>query len=312
MRCSTCSVKVPTPGPYSTNSLQFAQSTGASILSIVAFDEGMIEPTITGCLMKPLRKCQSGPPPAARAKRRSARASSQDADMPNSRLLRKGDALAGRGALGKLQGPPFAVPQCDVREKGLRMNGFGLSRGRFALLFSVMLVAAAGNTAMQSLLPAIGRELEVADIWVAVAFSLSAVVWVVMAPHLGAPGRPARAPRADAARPLRLHRLDADLRRARWRRGWRAARRLRRLHHLHGRAARSTARSARPRRRRCRPISRRGPRARRGPTRSPRSPPPSGSGRSSARRSRRSSFSRRSVSPRRSSSSPGSARSCSR
>ena len=62
------------------------------------------------------------------------------------------------------------------------MNGFGLSRGRFVLLFSVMLVAAAGNTAMQSLLPAIGRELEVADIWVAVAFSLSAVLWVVMAP----------------------------------------------------------------------------------------------------------------------------------
>ena len=62
------------------------------------------------------------------------------------------------------------------------MNGFGLSRGQFVLLFSVMLVAAAGNTAMQSLLPAIGRQLEVADIWVAIAFSLSAVVWVVMAP----------------------------------------------------------------------------------------------------------------------------------
>lgn len=64
----------------------------------------------------------------------------------------------------------------------VKMNGFGLSRGRFALLFSVMLVAAAGNTAMQSLLPAIGRELRVADIWVAVAFSLSAMVWVAMAP----------------------------------------------------------------------------------------------------------------------------------
>jgi MFS family permease len=62
------------------------------------------------------------------------------------------------------------------------MNGFGLSRERFALLFSVMLVAAAGNTAMQSLLPAIGRQLGVADIWVAIAFSLSAVVWVAMAP----------------------------------------------------------------------------------------------------------------------------------
>ena len=62
------------------------------------------------------------------------------------------------------------------------MNGFGLSRERFALLFSVMLVAAAGNTAMQSLLPAIGRVLGVADIWVAIAFSLSAILWVVMAP----------------------------------------------------------------------------------------------------------------------------------
>ncbi len=62
------------------------------------------------------------------------------------------------------------------------MNGFGLSRARFALLFSVMLVAAAGNTAMQSLLPAIGRDLEVADLWVAAAFSLSALVWVAMAP----------------------------------------------------------------------------------------------------------------------------------
>jgi MFS family permease len=58
-----------------------------------------------------------------------------------------------------------------------------IPRGRFALLFAVMLVAAAGNTAMQSLMPAIGRELGVPDIWVAVAFSLSAVIWVVTAPH---------------------------------------------------------------------------------------------------------------------------------
>ncbi len=62
------------------------------------------------------------------------------------------------------------------------MSAVGLPRGRFALLFSVMLVAAAGNTAMQSLLPAIGRVLGVADIMVAIAFSLSAILWVVMAP----------------------------------------------------------------------------------------------------------------------------------
>ena len=65
------------------------------------------------------------------------------------------------------------------------MNGYGLSRKRFALLFAVMLVAAAGNTAMQSLMPAIGRELGIADIWVAAAFSLSATAWVVAAPHWG-------------------------------------------------------------------------------------------------------------------------------
>ncbi|TMJ16082.1 MAG: MFS transporter [Alphaproteobacteria bacterium] len=59
----------------------------------------------------------------------------------------------------------------------------GLSRERFALLFAVMLVAASGNTAMQSLMPAIGRQLHVRDLWVAVAFSLSAVAWVVAAPH---------------------------------------------------------------------------------------------------------------------------------
>jgi MFS family permease len=65
------------------------------------------------------------------------------------------------------------------------MNGYGLSRERFALLFAVMLVAAAGNTAMQSLMPAIGRELRIPDLWVAAAFSLSAIAWVVAAPHWG-------------------------------------------------------------------------------------------------------------------------------
>ena len=58
-----------------------------------------------------------------------------------------------------------------------------IPRERFVLLFAVMLVAAAGNTAMQSLMPAIGRQLGVADLWVAVAFSLSAIIWVVTAPH---------------------------------------------------------------------------------------------------------------------------------
>ncbi|HYI41708.1 MAG TPA: MFS transporter [Allosphingosinicella sp.] len=69
------------------------------------------------------------------------------------------------------------------RDLTLMTPAASLSRERFALLFAVMLVAASGNTAMQSLMPAIGRELGVADLWVAVAFSLSAVVWVLMAPY---------------------------------------------------------------------------------------------------------------------------------
>lgn len=53
----------------------------------------------------------------------------------------------------------------------------------FALLFLVMLTIAAGNTALQSVLPALGRSLGVPDNAVAAAFSVSALVWVVAAPY---------------------------------------------------------------------------------------------------------------------------------
>lgn len=52
----------------------------------------------------------------------------------------------------------------------------------FALLFLVMLTIAAGNTALQSILPALGRSLGVADRAVAAAFSVSALLWVIAAP----------------------------------------------------------------------------------------------------------------------------------
>lgn len=54
---------------------------------------------------------------------------------------------------------------------------------RMAVLFAVMLVAAAGNTAMQSILPAIGTELKIPDVWVSLAFSWSALLWVLTAPY---------------------------------------------------------------------------------------------------------------------------------
>jgi MFS family permease len=53
----------------------------------------------------------------------------------------------------------------------------------FALLFLVMLTIAAGNTALQSVLPALGRSLKVPDNAVAAAFSVSALVWVIAAPY---------------------------------------------------------------------------------------------------------------------------------
>ena len=54
---------------------------------------------------------------------------------------------------------------------------------RMAVLFFVMLVAAAGNTAMQSILPAIGAKLHIPDVWVSMAFSWSALLWVITAPR---------------------------------------------------------------------------------------------------------------------------------
>ena len=53
----------------------------------------------------------------------------------------------------------------------------------FAILFLVMLITGAGNTALQSLLPAIGRSLGVADSLIATIFSVSALLWVFAAPY---------------------------------------------------------------------------------------------------------------------------------
>lgn len=57
-----------------------------------------------------------------------------------------------------------------------------ISRERLALLFMVMLVTAAGNTAMQSVMPSIGTELGVEDFWISLAYTWSALLWVACAP----------------------------------------------------------------------------------------------------------------------------------
>src|SRR5829696_8391247 len=64
-----------------------------------------------------------------------------------------------------------------------RVGTTALSTPHFLLLYAAMLVAAAGNTALQSVMPAIGREIGIADFWVAIAYTWSAVLWVALAPY---------------------------------------------------------------------------------------------------------------------------------
>ncbi len=63
-----------------------------------------------------------------------------------------------------------------------RVGTTALTRTHFLLLYAAMLVAASGNTALQSVMPAIGREIGISDFWVAVAYTWSAVLWVALAP----------------------------------------------------------------------------------------------------------------------------------
>ena len=67
-----------------------------------------------------------------------------------------------------------------------RNGGVGstaLTTTHFLLLYAAMLVAAAGNTALQSVMPAIGREIGIDDFYVAIAYTWSAVLWVLLAPY---------------------------------------------------------------------------------------------------------------------------------
>ena len=57
-----------------------------------------------------------------------------------------------------------------------------LTNTHFLLLYCAMLVASSGNTALQSIMPAIGREIGIDDFYVAIAYTWSAVLWVLLAP----------------------------------------------------------------------------------------------------------------------------------
>jgi MFS family permease len=70
----------------------------------------------------------------------------------------------------------------DASSRRQKVGGSALSHLHFLLLYAAMLVAAAGNTALQSVMPAIGRAIGIADFWVAIAYTWSAVLWVWLAP----------------------------------------------------------------------------------------------------------------------------------
>jgi MFS family permease len=60
-----------------------------------------------------------------------------------------------------------------------------IERLHFGLLFSATFIAASGNTAMQSVMPSIGRALKVPDIYIASIFSFSALLYAICGPYWG-------------------------------------------------------------------------------------------------------------------------------
>ena len=63
-----------------------------------------------------------------------------------------------------------------------KVPGSAMTSRQFVLLYAAMLVTATGNTAMQTIIPPVGRSLGIDDFWMALAFTTSAVAWVVLAP----------------------------------------------------------------------------------------------------------------------------------
>src|SRR3569623_475656 len=64
-----------------------------------------------------------------------------------------------------------------------RFRMAALTNTHLGLLYCAMLVASSGNTALQSVMPAIGREIGIGDFYVAIAYTWSAVLWVLLVPN---------------------------------------------------------------------------------------------------------------------------------
>ena len=219
-------VKVPTPGPYSTNSRVFSQSTGAqhpvdqhpARRDDRADHHRMLQEAAQEL---PARARRTAVVPALERRRpftvraveigmeapwRSAKGASVGKCAAAWQVPATSGALvvsAAKRALSKRRrSGSLAASRLVRRLRGsiARKRGVAataLSTPHFLLLYAAMLVAAAGNTALQSVMPAIGREIGIADFWVAIAYTWSAVLWVLLAPYLGRKERPPRPQGAD-------------------------------------------------------------------------------------------------------------------
>ena len=88
--------------------------------------------------------------------------------------LEDAEAFARPETQSRTQSSTLAAPQ--------KIRTAHLPRDRMFLLFMVMLVTAAGNTAMQSVMPSIGTALKVHDVWISLAYTWSALLWMICAP----------------------------------------------------------------------------------------------------------------------------------
>ncbi len=77
---------------------------------------------------------------------------------------------------------PYAGIVASIARNG-SVGATALTTTHFLLLYCAMLVASSGNTALQSVMPAIGREIGIDDFYVAIAYTWSAVLWVLLAPY---------------------------------------------------------------------------------------------------------------------------------
>jgi MFS family permease len=76
------------------------------------------------------------------------------------------------------------MPQSGVTraDRAPTVKAVNLRSPAFGILFAVSLIAAAGNMALQSVLPAIGREFGLMDTLVSAAFAISALMWTLTSP----------------------------------------------------------------------------------------------------------------------------------